>query len=218
MNWSISVPGPSRWHNLIVRSIALPDPVFIGMQASCRNFRGFSVEYLLPVPKSHPSDQGFYILRTTHSEWFSLWLNWNQRMARTIGRRSRGPFFCWCILGEIDRSRSRRCRELRSRNEKMARPRECGHARLFSRAVLGDALVRRHRVGLVDNSVPPRKMTPPHPPASIHLSGQPHDLAVVVDVDVFGRRSSRETGHGAHVATDGIDEPGPDRRTDLADR
>src|SRR3984957_21351792 len=33
-------------------------------------------------------------------------------------------------------------------------------------------------------------------------------VAVLVDVDPFGRRAAREPWHGAHVATDQIDEPG----------
>jgi len=49
-------------------------------------------------------------------------------------------------------------------------------------------------------------------------SAQPDDLAVLVEVDAHGGGLAAEAGHGAHVAADGVDEPGPDGGPHLSHR
>ena len=76
---------------------------------------------------------------------------------------------------------------------------------------------RRRRSPSRTDRVPASGTAGPGPSDRTVGSVEPDDLAVLVDVDVEGRRVGAEAGHGAHVAADGVREAGAGRQPDLAD-
>lgn len=117
--------------------------VFMGIRDGLSNFEGFSVKYLLPIPipipESHSFDQGFCILSITHSDRFSLWPTSHRRTARTIGRRSRGPF----LRVHLGRNREVVIAPFScaAPQKRTSRPQECAHIKFLSQTV--SAGVRR---------------------------------------------------------------------------